>query len=52
MVKIIGLLARSVPSWIFFIVRLATKKSPKLAFVPLLYYGLAYEVAQRKSFLV
>ena len=45
--KIIGLLSRSMPSLIFFSYKLWTRKGAKYALIPLVYYGLAYEVAQR-----
>lgn len=45
--RIIALLARGVPSLAFFTARLWRAKGAKSALLPLLYYGLAFEVAQR-----
>ncbi len=45
--KIISLLARAMPSFVFFTFRLARSKGYKYALLPLLYYALGYEVAQR-----
>ena len=45
--KIMTLLTRSIPSLFYFTYRLYKMKGASYALVPLLYYGMAYEIAQR-----
>lgn len=45
--RMVGLLCRAVPALLFFTARLARVKGPRYALLPLLYYALGYEVAQR-----